>query len=158
MITLITFFSILIFKKFKWFIYQISPKDYIIKLPLQLYISLSSCSKNILQQKTYKFKYNFVSIIHECFTKLIKITNFDAKSFRMPVSYTHLVFSMANDNCRKFKQNLIIFCIQPRFVEFSRPIVFGEDRLRERGSLPATFYVLTRVKYLKIHLNFFKQW
>ena len=30
----------------------------------------------------------------------------------------------------------------------SRPIDFGEDRLRERGSLPATFYVLTRVKYL----------
>ena len=28
---------------------------------------------------------------------------------------------------------------------FSRPIVFGEDRLRERGSLPATFYVLTSV-------------
>ena len=27
----------------------------------------------------------------------------------------------------------------------SRPIGFGEDRLRERGSLPATFYVLTRV-------------
>ena len=26
-------------------------------------------------------------------------------------------------------------------------IDFGEDRLRGRGSLPATFYVLTRVKY-----------
>ena len=26
-----------------------------------------------------------------------------------------------------------------------RPIDFGEDQLRERGSLPATFYVLTRV-------------
>ena len=25
---------------------------------------------------------------------------------------------------------------------------FGEDRLRERGSLPETFYDLTRVKYL----------
>ena len=24
----------------------------------------------------------------------------------------------------------------------------GEDQLRESGSLPATFYVLTRVKYL----------
>ena len=54
-------------------------------------------------------------------------------------------FSMANDNCRKFKQNQIIFCIQPWFVEDSRPIVFGEDRWRERGSLIATFYVLTRV-------------
>ena len=32
-----------------------------------------------------------------------------------------------------------------QIVEFSRPIVFGEDRLWERGSLPATFYVLTRV-------------
>ena len=52
-------------------------------------------------------------------------------------------FSMANDNSRKFKQNQIIFCIQPWFVEDSRPIVFGEDRLRERGSLPATFYVST---------------
>ena len=54
-------------------------------------------------------------------------------------------FSMANDNSRKFKQNQIMFRIQPWIVEFSRPIVFGEDRLRERGSLPATFYVLTRV-------------
>ena len=26
--------------------------------------------------------------------------------------------------------------------EYSRPVVFGEDRLRERGSLSATFYVL----------------
>ena len=55
------------------------------------------------------------------------------------------VFSMANDNSRKFKQNQIIFCVQLSFVEYSRPIVFGEDRLRERGSLPVTFYVLTRV-------------
>ena len=29
--------------------------------------------------------------------------------------------------------------------ELRRPVDFGEDRLRERGSLPATFYVLTRV-------------
>ena len=38
-------------------------------------------------------------------------------------------------------------CIRdrPRIVEFSRPIVFGEDRLRERGSLPAIFFVLTMV-------------
>ena len=28
------------------------------------------------------------------------------------------------------------------------PIDFGEDRLRERGSLPTTFYVLPRVKYI----------
>ena len=49
------------------------------------------------------------------------------------------VFYMANGNSRKFKQNQIIFCIQPWFVEYSRHIVFGEDRLRERGSLPATF-------------------
>ena len=52
---------------------------------------------------------------------------------------------MANDNSRKIKQNQIMFCIQPWIVEFSRPLVFGEDRLRERGSLPVTFYVLTRV-------------
>ena len=58
------------------------------------------------------------------------------------------VFCMANDNSRKFKQNHIIFCIQPWIVEYSRPIVFGEDQLRERGSLPATFYVLTRVFFL----------
>ena len=51
---------------------------------------------------------------------------------------------MANDNSRKFKQNQIIFCIQPWFVEYSRPIVIGEDRLRERGSLPATVFFLSR--------------
>ena len=33
-------------------------------------------------------------------------------------------------------------CIRDRY---SRPLVFGKDRLRERGSLPVTFYVLTRV-------------
>ena len=37
---------------------------------------------------------------------------------------------MANDKSRKFKQNQIFFCMQPWFVEYSRPIVFGEDRLR----------------------------
>ena len=75
-----------------------------------------------------------------------------------PVSYTHLdvykrqslpatfyvltrVFPMATDYSRKFKQNQKIICIQPYIVEFSRPVVFGEDRLRERGSLLA-FYVL----------------
>ena len=52
---------------------------------------------------------------------------------------------MANDNSHKFKQNQLLFCIQPRIAELSKPIVFGEDRLRERGSLPVTFYVLTRV-------------
>ena len=41
------------------------------------------------------------------------------------------VFSMANDKSRKFKQNQIMFCIQPRIVEFSRPVGFGEDPLRE---------------------------
>ena len=30
-------------------------------------------------------------------------------------------------------------------VENSEPIDFGEDRLRGRGSLPGTFYVLRRV-------------
>ena len=33
------------------------------------------------------------------------------------------VFSMANDNSRKFKQNHIIFYLQPWFVEYSRPVV-----------------------------------
>ena len=35
-----------------------------------------------------------------------------------------------------------------RQVEDGRSVDFGEDRLRERGSLPETFYDLTRVKYL----------
>ena len=52
---------------------------------------------------------------------------------------------MVNDNSRKFKQNQMMFCIQPCIVEFSRSVDFCEDRLRERGSLPVTFYVLTRV-------------
>ena len=45
----------------------------------------------------------------------------------IPVSYTHLDV---------YKRQI---------AEFSRPSVFGEDRLRERGSLPATFNVLTTV-------------
>ena len=53
-----------------------------------------------------------------------------------------------SDNCRKFKQNQIMFCICAQIVEHSRFVDFDEDRLRGRGSLPATFYVLTRVKYL----------
>ena len=48
----------------------------------------------------------------------------------MPVSYTHLDV---------YKRQV---------VEDSRFIDFGEDQLKGRGSLPATFYVLTRVKYL----------
>ena len=63
------------------------------------------------------------------------------------------VFSMANDNSRKFKQNQIIVCIQAWIVDYSRPIVFSEDRLRERGSLPATFYVLTRVIFYMTNDN-----
>ena len=47
---------------------------------------------------------------------------------------------MANDNSRKFEQNDIMFCIQPCIVEFSIPFGVGDDRLRERGSLPATFF------------------
>ena len=35
---------------------------------------------------------------------------------------------------------------------------FGEDRLRGRGSLPATFYVLTRVKSVSYtHLDVYKR-
>ena len=35
---------------------------------------------------------------------------------------------------------------------------FGEDRLRERGSLPATFYVLPRVKSVSYtHLDVYKR-
>ena len=59
--------------------------------------------------------------------------------------YQGKFFFLANDNSRKFKQNQIMFRIQPWIVEYSRPIVFGEDRLRERGSLHVTFYVWTRV-------------
>ena len=50
---------------------------------------------------------------------------------------------MKNDNCRTFKQNQIFFCIHSSIVKDWRPVVFGEDRLWEGGSLPATFYVLT---------------
>ena len=66
---------------------------------------------------------------------------------------------MANDKSRKFKQNQISFFIRPWSVEYSTPIVFGEDRLRERGSLPATFYVLTRVIFYMTNGNcrIFKQ-
>ena len=46
--------------------------------------------------------------------------------------------------------------VYKRQVEDLRLIDFGEDKLRGRGSLPATFYVLTGVKYLKIYLNFHK--
>ena len=48
---------------------------------------------------------------------------------------------MAKYKICKFKQNQIMFCIQLEIVEFSRHNGFGEDRLRERGSLPATFYI-----------------
>ena len=58
---------------------------------------------------------------------------------------TRVIVSMANDNCRTFKQNQIMFCMHPCIVEDWRPFDFGEGRLRETGSLPATFYVLTRV-------------
>ena len=74
------------------------------------------------------------------------------KNKAVPVSYTHLdvykrqvlhtdIFSMVNDNSRKFKQNQMMFCIQSCIVEFSIPIGVGEDRLRERGSLPATVFI-----------------
>ena len=52
---------------------------------------------------------------------------------------------MANDS-RKFKQNQMMFCIQPCIVEFSIPIGVGEDRLRGRGSLPAKFYRVMEAK------------
>ena len=55
------------------------------------------------------------------------------------VSYTHLDV---------YKRQ-----IQPWFVEYSRPIVFGEDRLRVRGSLPVTFYVLTREMCIRDRLK-----
>ena len=62
---------------------------------------------------------------------------------------TRVIFLMTNDNCHKFKRNQMMFCIQPCIVEFSIPIGVGEDRLRERGSLPATFYVLKGIFYGK---------
>ena len=36
---------------------------------------------------------------------------------------------MANDNSRKFKQNHIIFCIQPWIIEFSRPVAVSYTHL-----------------------------
>ena len=41
----------------------------------------------------------------------------------VPVSYTHLI------------------------VEYSRPIIFGEDRLRESGSLPAKVYFINGILF-----------
>ena len=58
------------------------------------------------------------------------------------------IFIMANDNIRKFKQNQIKFRIQPWIVEFSIPVGVGDDRLRERGSLPATVFFLSRVIFV----------
>ena len=52
---------------------------------------------------------------------------------------------MTNDNCRKFKQNQIIFCICARLVKYSRSVDFGEAVLRGRGSLPATVYLQKKV-------------
>ena len=56
---------------------------------------------------------------------------------------------MANDNSRKFKQNQIMFRIQPWIVEFSRSVDFGKDRFRERGSLPVTFCFNKGISYGK---------
>ena len=46
-------------------------------------------------------------------------------------------------------------CIRDRpwIVKFSSPIGVGEDRLRERGSLSATFYVLKSVIFLMTNDN-----
>ena len=66
---------------------------------------------------------------------------------------TRVIFSMTNDNCRTFKQNQIVFCMRPWIVKDWRPIDFGEDRLRERSSLPSTFYVLTRVIFSMMNDN-----
>ena len=68
------------------------------------------------------------------------------------------IVSMANDNCRTFKQNQIMFCIHPWFVEYSRPIVFGEDRLRERGSLPATVFFLIKGNFTSMFLKEMEVW
>ena len=46
---------------------------------------------------------------------------------------TWVIFYMTNHNCRKFKQNQIIFYICAWVVEDSRPFDFGEDRLRGKG-------------------------
>ena len=43
---------------------------------------------------------------------------------------------MANDNSRKFKQNQIIFCIQPWFVEFSRPVSYTHLDVYKRQVQP----------------------
>ena len=43
----------------------------------------------------------------------------------------------------------MMFCIQACIVEFSIAIGFGEDRLREKGSLPATFFTSIFLKEWK---------
>ena len=53
-----------------------------------------------------------------------------------PVSYTHLDV---------YKRQQLVFFIPFLIIPNSRSVDFVVDRLRERGSLPATFYILTRV-------------
>lgn len=38
--------------------------------------------------------------------------------------------------------------MQPSFVEHSKSVVFRENQLRVGGSLPATFYILTRLIFI----------
>ena len=59
----------------------------------------------------------------------------------LPVTFYVLtrVFPMANDNSRKFKQNQIIFCIQPKIVEFSRPVSYTHLDVYKRQELSASW-------------------
>ena len=67
------------------------------------------------------------------------------------------ILFMANDNSRKYKQNQIIFRVPTSIIVFSRPVVFGEDRLRKRGSLPATFF-LSIVIFTSMFLKEMEVW
>ena len=70
---------------------------------------------------------------------------------REPVIYCRLVLGTKRLNClkkqfsgKKNERSVLSRGDKPvsyTHLEYSRPIVFGEDRLRGRGSLPATFYV-----------------
>ena len=83
---------------------------------------LSNRLLNSLQFKyilTYKFSQDHLELLFSCVRSRGGHNN---NPNVKPVSYTHLDV---------YKRQI---------VEFSRPIVFGEDRLRERGSLLATVF------------------
>ena len=58
------------------------------------------------------------------------------------VSYYTIQYGCVSDNAVSYT-HLDVY--KRQIVEYARPIDFGEDRLRERDSLSATFYIFKRV-------------